>query len=229
MVNEDSMHRSDDGVSRRRFIQMAASATVGSALLAACGGDTTSSLKPAPVATTLPQNQIDATVTASVGKTYFPGGPHVPEAYTAPPPAYQTVKYIPGSGQKVRAFEIFFAKPSVPKAQNKFWQELNKRLNVDWEVIQVVSDDYDTKAALQLQSGTPVDLFYISGGPIYNQAMQQGAFNDLTPYLTGNALKDYPNLARIAPAAWENSKYQGKIYGVPRSRTELPNVLMYHQ
>ncbi|MBO0794272.1 MAG: extracellular solute-binding protein [Ktedonobacteraceae bacterium] len=229
MVNEDSMHRSDDGVSRRRFIQMAASATVGSALLAACGGDTTSSLKPAPVATTLPQNQIDATVTASVGKTYFPGGPHVPEAYTVPPPAYQTVKYIPGSGQKVRAFEIFFAKPSVPKAQNKFWQELNKRLNVDWEVIQVVSDDYDTKAALQLQSGTPVDLFYISGGPIYNQAMQQGAFNDLTPYLTGNALKDYPNLARIAPAAWENSKYQGKIYGVPRSRTELPNVLMYHQ
>lgn len=238
MVNEETSSHSKNPVSRRRFIQVAASVTAGSSLLAACGGggDTTTQLTPAPIATTLPQDQINATGTASVGKTYFPGGQHIPDAYTVPPPATQSVKYIPGTGKKVVGFEIFFAKPSVPKAQNKYWQEMNKRLNVDWEPIQVGSEDYDTKAALQLQSNKPPDLFFINGdptriygGPVYTQAIQQGAFNDLTPYLTGKALQDYPNLARISPQVWENSRYQGKIYGIPRSRTELPDVLMYHQ
>src|SRR5581483_343409 len=239
MIDEETSHPSKDVVSRRRFMQVATSATVGSALLAACGGNPTSTtpLKAAPTTGTLPQSQIDATVTASVGKTYFPAELHIPAAYTAPPPLYQTVKYVPGTGKRVLAFEVYFATPSVPKAQNKFWQELDRRLNVDWEVIQVISDDYSTKSALQLSSNKPADfILMLNNGdtgavidPVFTQAMAQGAFNDLTSFLSGNALKEFPNLSLIAPSVWQNSSYQGKIYGVPRSRTELPTVLMYHQ
>lgn len=237
MTEEATRHK--DAVSRRRFMQAAASATVGGSLLAACGGtaNTPTQLTPAAAAKTLPQSQINATMTASVGKTYFPGSDHIPTAYTVPPPAFQSVKYVPGSGKKVTAFEVFFATPSVPETQNHYWQEMNKRLNIDWQPIQVISDDYDTKAALQLSSNKPADLFLIlnygslgnSIDPIFTQAMQQGAFNDLTSFLSGSGLKEFPNLSLIAPSVWENSKYQGKIYGVPRSRTELPTVLMYHQ
>jgi putative aldouronate transport system substrate-binding protein len=213
--------------SRRRFVQLAASTAVGGTLLAACGGEQApQQLKTAPVATTLPQSQIDASATASVGKTYFPAGaPHVLDAYTAQPSAFQSVKFVPGTGKKVQAFEVFYATPSVPKSQNKYWQALDKTLNVDWEAIQVVSDDYDTKGTIMLNSNTPADLLLIMDtDSVFRTALQQGAFNDLTSFLSGDGLKEFPNLARIAPSIWENSKYQGKIYGVPRSRAELGNV-----
>jgi putative aldouronate transport system substrate-binding protein len=230
-MNEDKQGNSVSNVyNRRRFMQLA-SLAAGGTLLAACGGNEAAQpLKPI-VATTLPQNQIEATVTASVGKTYFPGGPHVPDAYTAPPPAFQTVKYVPGTGKRVQAFEIFYATPSMPKSQNKFWQELDKKLNVDWEVIQVVSDDYDTKTAVMLNSGSPPDLFFILNNTdsVFATALQQGAFNDLTSFLSGNGLKEFPNLARIAPSIWQNSRFQGKIFGVPRSRPELGDVMMYRK
>ena len=43
---------------------------------------------------------------------------------------------------------------------------------------------------------------------------------DLTPYLAGDAAKDYPNLAAIPTPAWKNagSAYQGKLYLVPLHR-----------
>src|SRR5437870_2900024 len=121
-MNEENESRSAfDVYSRRRFMHLAASTAVGGTLLAACGEQAPAQLKSAPVATTLPQSQIDASATASVGKTYFPGGaPHVPDAYTAVPPAFQSVKLVPGTGKKVQAFEIFYATPSVPKSQNKY-------------------------------------------------------------------------------------------------------------
>src|SRR5579884_502091 len=232
MYEEHQSRSLSDKYSRRHFVQLAASTAVGGTVLAACGGSQApTQLKTAPVATTLPQSQIDASATASVGKTYFPGGaPHVPDAYTAVPPAFQSVKFVPGSGKRVQAFEVFYATPSVPKSQNKYWQALDKTLNVDWEAIQVVSDDYDTKGTIMLNSNTPADLFlYLDADSVFRTALQQGAFNDLTSFLTGDALKEYPNLARIAPSVWENSKYQGKIYGVPRSRIELGDVMMYRK
>jgi putative aldouronate transport system substrate-binding protein len=229
-MNEDKQCSPVSNVyNRRRFMQLASMAA-GGTLLAACGeSGAPQTLKPIS-ATTLPQSQIEATVTASVGKTYFPGGPHVPDAYTAPPPAFQTVKYVPGTGKRVRAFEIFYVTPSVPKGQNKFWQELDKRLNVDWEVMQIVSDDYDTKTAIALNSSSPPDLFLIANNDsVFTTALQQGAFNDLTSFLSGDGLKEFPNLARIAPSVWQNSRFQGKIFGVPRSRTELGDVMMYRK
>jgi putative aldouronate transport system substrate-binding protein len=231
-MNEENEPRSlSDSYSRRHFMHLAASTVAGGALLAACGGQAPQQLKTAPLATTLPQNQIDASATASVGKTYFPGdAPHVPDAYTAVPPAFQSVKYVPGTGRKVQAFEIFYATPSVPKSQNRFWQALDKTLNVDWEAIQVVSDDYDTKGTVMLNSNTPADLFlFLDSDSVFRTALQQGAFNDLTSFLSGDGLKEFPNLARIAPSVWNNSKFQGKIYGVPRSRIEVGDVLMYRK
>jgi len=49
-------------------------------------------------------------------------------------------------------------------------------------------------------------------------AVQQGAFTDLTAYLSGNALNAYPNLAKIPPISWQNTKIKVKIYGPPRAR-----------
>ncbi|MFD0961243.1 extracellular solute-binding protein [Paenibacillus chungangensis] len=44
-------------------------------------------------------------------------------------------------------------------------------------------------------------------------SIQSGVFWEIGPYL-----KDYPNLSKLDPQALENSKFNGKIYGLIRSR-----------
>ena len=38
---------------------------------------------------------------------------------------------------------------------------------------------------------------------------------DLTQYLAGDAIRDYPNLAAIPSRSWKGALVNGKIYGVP--------------
>jgi hypothetical protein len=56
------------------------------------------------------------------------------------------------------------------------------------------------------------------GAPSVNQAFAQGAFADLTPHLSGESLKAYPNLALFPPDIWQRSAFNKKIVGVPRPR-----------
>jgi putative aldouronate transport system substrate-binding protein len=57
--------------------------------------------------------------------------------------------------------------------------------------------------------------------------MGQGAFLDLTPYVTGSALQQYKNLATIPSAVWNNVKFKGKIYGVPKPIQSSGNIPFY--
>jgi putative aldouronate transport system substrate-binding protein len=40
-------------------------------------------------------------------------------------------------------------------------------------------------------------------------------FADLTPYLAGDKVKQYPNLAALSPNAWISGVWNGKLYGLP--------------
>ena len=89
---------------------------------------------------------------------------------------------------------------------------------------------YEQKFAALLASGDLPDLVLFSGTTgtaAQAQALQQGAFTDLTHHLSGSALNDYPNLALIAPRIWQNSRINGRIYGVPRGRTIPGTTLLF--
>ena len=49
---------------------------------------------------------------------------------------------------------------------------------------------------------------------------------DLTPYLSGDAVKAYPNLANLPTLSWKSTIYNGKIMGVPPPRS-APSSVMY--
>ena len=72
-------------------------------------------------------------------------------------------------------------------------------------------------------------LIDVRPAPDLNKYIQQGAFVDLTSYVTGDALKEYPNLARFPAQLWKNAAIKGKIWGVPRPRTFAGNPLIYRQ
>ncbi len=230
-MNEENNKTEDDvsKYSRRRFMQVA-SMTAGGALLAACN-----SSGPAPIhkLPTVGPAAVTATAQASLNKTYFPSpAAGVPDAFTVPLPAFQSVSTPPGQGGTVNVFSITYVPPEIPHNMNRYWQELESRLNVTWNVNHALGNaNYAEKVGTLLASGNLPDLFYMDTGiaPSLAQAIQEGAFTDLTPYLTGTALYEYPNLARFPSLLWKNVAINGKIYGVPRPFGFTGGTMLYRK
>ena len=44
---------------------------------------------------------------------------------------------------------------------------------------------------------------------------------DLTPYLSGDGIKDYPNLAHYTSYTWRSGVIEGKIYAIPIARAPI--------
>lgn len=143
----------------------------------------------------------------------------VPDAFTKTPTPFKSVASIPGSGDKVRMLTISYSPPPTDKKNNTYWQELEKRLGAEWDPTLVPVSSYGEKTAAIIASGDIPELFYLlvtSTAPIIAKSISQGAFTDLTPYLTGDAIKDYPNLALYPAYLWDNVRIEGKIFGVPK-------------
>lgn len=158
-----------------------------------------------------PQAAIEGRIPAPV--------PGVPDAYTKYPAPFKGVSGVPGRGGRVTALIAAQVAPPTPKAQNRYWQELDRRLGVSWEPTFVPAGNYEERFAATIAGGDIPDLVALSNTtPDRVRAIQQGGFTDLTPYLTGDAIKEWPNLAAIPAPIWKNLSLRGKIYGVPKTR-----------
>jgi len=80
---------------------------------------------------------------------------------------------------------------------------------------------YKDRMNVAINTGTLADIVQVpTSTPIYetttHEAIQAGSFHDLTGYLSGDALKQYPHLAAYPKEIWSNMVYNGKIWGIPR-------------
>jgi putative aldouronate transport system substrate-binding protein len=228
-----------DEVSRRRFLRAAggaAAGAVGIPLLAACVPATPAPpTRPAAVAPTT------AAAANAVFPTYVPlsGGPKPTYAAdgaqysdgfdTYPANPLKSVPQPPGSGGTVNMMSIQLFPPPTPLEQNPAWQAVNKALNADVRFNIVTSADYPVKLGTIMAGSDLPDMMYMyarpgsastlaaaAGVPQFLQAKAE----DLTPYLAGDAAKDYPNLAAIPTSAWKYAgcAFQGRLYMLPIHR-----------
>ena len=197
-------HLPNRTITRRRALRMGAGGALGAVLLpglASAQGASTPAATPGA----------DGVIVSSVEG--------VPNAYTRMPTPFPSVATVPGSGGTVSMLTISYSPPPTDKAQNTFWQELEKRLGVTWEPTLVPASSYAEKVSALIAGGDLPDLFFLlvsNSAPVIAQAMSQGAFTDLTPYLDGDAINDYPNLATYPSYLWDNVTFEGKIFGVPK-------------
>ncbi len=143
----------------------------------------------------------------------------VPIAYTKYPDPYTTVDEVPGSGGEVSMLALSYSPPPTPKSDNQYWQELEKRLGVTWNADLVPIDSYGERIATTFAGGDLPDLFFLLPGttrPIIYEAIEQGAFADLTDILTSDRINDYPNLAAYPDYLWDAVRINGRIWGVPK-------------
>jgi putative aldouronate transport system substrate-binding protein len=130
----------------------------------------------------------------------------------------KSVQSTPGDGSDINIMTYVLG--SVPNAldQNPGWQEVNRqvgaRLNMNMTPF---ADYFGTKLQVTMAGGELPDLFFIIADPGISLVPEffRARTADLTPHLSGDAVKDYPNLAAIPTRAWKTTVYDAKIYGVP--------------
>ncbi len=127
----------------------------------------------------------------------------------------------PGDGSDVTAFVQTYSPVAPGLASNKYWQGLNDALGVNLKVNVVASSDYTNKFAT-LVSGDLPDLLHIRTNAVDIPALLAAKCQDLSPYLAGDAVKEYPFLANIPTECWQSQCiHNGGIYGIPIPRAKL--------
>jgi len=208
------------GVGRRVFLQSALG-VVGMGALAACSSNQNPAASKGAAACVsnlhFPPNAPPERRGQIVSKV-----PNVPLAWTEYPKPYVTMPTPPGKGETVTTFQILFSSPPPPLESNPWWQQLNKRLGVTIQPTLADSPDYAAKLNTLAAGGTFPDITYVNfnqngqnNGAAFQKFVAQGAFRDLTSFLSGDGLKAFPNLQLLPPVTWTGSSFMGKLYGVP--------------
>ena len=218
---------------RRTFLR--ASATTGvAALLAACAAPTptagptivpaaapttapaTGAAKPAGTAVKLPTYQPPA----NAPKPDFSGSPDgivEPGYVNWPSTTFQSVKQPPGDGSDVSIFLNIPGAPPPQVDQNPAWQAWNKALNANLIFQFYPFADLAPRFATLIAGNELPDIIntLVRQDITLTPELLAAKAADLTPFVSGDAIKDYPNLAALPTRSWLGMIFDNKIYGVP--------------
>ncbi|WP_406446519.1 extracellular solute-binding protein [Streptomyces sp. NBC_01613] len=159
----------------------------------------------------------------------------VQAGYTAyPSDLVQSVSRTPGDGSTVKVMSVSFGTPPKPASANRFWAAVEKALGVKIEYTIISQADYQKKMATVMagDADTLPDIINLFSGFVLPREAQfvQRRAEDLTPYLSGSAVADYPNLANIPTHAWRDmGRIGGRIYGIPLERPLPGSTLWINQ
>ncbi|MFF1688972.1 MULTISPECIES: hypothetical protein [unclassified Streptomyces] len=208
-------------INRRNLLRTSLGLGLGLAaapLLTACGDGGAAEKSAAKSRKVLP-----STVTANSVKADLPGtAAGVPNAfYSYPKTPVRSVQGTPLKGAKtVKAFTETYAPPAPARGRNAAWQAIEKRLGGTVDITAVAADDYPAKFSTMVAGGDLADVFMYpeTGGVDHKAAFLAAECADLTPFLSGDKVKAYPNLAAIPASAWQQGLYGDTLYGVPVTR-----------
>ena len=130
----------------------------------------------------------------------------------------RSVQNTPGNGGEVNVTTWTTSAAPTPLDSNSLWQAVNKELGVDLKINVQPQADYATvKLPTLIAGGDLPDILYIATNSVIPQlpAFLKSKCADLTPYLSGDAVKEYPNLANFPAISWKQVIYNNAIYGVP--------------
>jgi putative aldouronate transport system substrate-binding protein len=129
----------------------------------------------------------------------------------------QAVKQPPGTGGPVNLWFWIGTAPVPPMDQNPPWQEVNKAVNATLNITFIPFADFNVRWST-LQSGNDmpdITVAFTRPDTAILPAFLDARCADLTPYLSADAIKEYPNLAGLPTRSWKSALINGKLYGVP--------------
>src|SRR5215216_4035228 len=215
-------------VSRRAFLRAASGVLLGAAsmpVLAACAsGAPARSGSSASSSSAASGGKVKLPTYAALPNLPSPDLPGTPDGLLAP--GYQrypsklvrSVPQPPGKGGDVNALTASLSTAPTPLENNPAWQQVNKELGVTLKIPSFSTADYPTRLNTVVAGS---DLPDIIASAVFSTTMPNigdfllSACEDLTPHLSGDAIKAYPNLANLPATAWPSMVYNNKIMAVP--------------
>ncbi|MER7249145.1 hypothetical protein [Kribbella sp. NPDC000426] len=150
--------------------------------------------------------------------------------YRFPADPQKVTSGVPGDGSEVVGTTLT-SNPIPPTAdRNKYWQELNRRLGSPLDLTITAATDYVNKFATSVAGDTLGDVFNVDGSFAYLPQFLEARAQDLTEYLSGDAILEYPFLANAPQASWRGCVFSGGIRAVPIQRGVMSsNTLLARQ
>lgn len=151
-----------------------------------------------------------------------------PGYLTYPKNLVSAVHDKPGGGETIKVMTISYGTPPKSASQNKFWAAVNAALGVNIEFTVVPDSDYMAKMATMMAGNDLPDVINLGGGHTLPREAEFVAAKcaDLSTYVSGDAIKAYPNLANLPTYAWQDmGRIGGRIYGIPVQRSAPGNCL----
>ncbi|MGW0390450.1 Tat pathway signal sequence domain protein [Streptomyces sp. NPDC003042] len=223
------------GPSRRSFLASTAIATAavagGMPLLTACGGSGSGS----PEGTTAGKGAdklLPTYVASTVAKPDLPSKNGSSDGYIAKVDLAALATSVPdklGTGAPLKVMSPLWGTP--PKAGCAYYEAVDAAAGtkVTWQNQDGIT--YGEKLGAVLASNSVPDMVVVANwhlvGKIANAVTAK--FMDLGPYLAGDKVKKYPNLAAIPSDAWRMGIFGGALRGIPMSAAPASFIVPYYR
>ncbi|MBV9579070.1 MAG: extracellular solute-binding protein [Chloroflexi bacterium] len=217
---------------RGALLRMAGVATSGPLLLAACG-------MPAPAAPSATRTgkartvELPAYVPVNGPQPDLPGSADGidPGYVNYPKDSFQSVATQPLTGGEVTIMTWNVSAPMTPHDQNPAWQAIEKQLGGKINLTIVPFADYQTRLGAVVAGNDLPDVLYIPSGTALQSFADflDAKCADLTPFLSGDAVRAFPNLANFRTSGWQITLFNNKISAVPSQYALFYWVMWAHK
>ncbi|MET9378118.1 Tat pathway signal sequence domain protein [Streptomyces sp. NPDC002992] len=134
-----------------------------------------------------------------------------------------------GKGSTIRVMAPLWGTP--PANDNPYYTAMNEAIGVKTVWQNQDGNVYDQKLGAVLASSDIPDLVVVPGWNLGGKIPSaiNAKFEDLGPYLSGDRIKAYPNLAAIPTDAWQRSIFGGKLRGLPMPASYVTNIAPFYR
>ncbi|MFJ3717828.1 extracellular solute-binding protein [Streptomyces sp. NPDC090057] len=221
--------------SRRRFLASTAVAAAavagGMPLLTACGGGQ-DGRKEGTTSGKAAQKILPAFVTSGVVAPDIPAKNGSAAGFTKAIAMDRLKTSVPerlGSGGTLKIMAPLWGTP--PDNGNPYYKAMNAAIGVETTWQNQDGNAYDEKLGAVLASSDIPDVVVVPGWNLNGRipSAVNAKFADLGPYLSGDRVKDYPNLAAVPTDAWQRAIFGGQLRAIPMPASRVTNIAPFYR